>query len=82
MAYNPEDEEEEIFAKKDHNYKKEGKSKFYNVDSDQLPAEEQIGRSKFYGTADMDQGTPEREGFQDIFVGDPESQEPVTLVEK
>ena len=82
MAFYLEDEEEEIFAKKDHDYKKEGKSKFYNVDSDHLPAEERIGRSKFYGTADVDQGTPEREGFQDIFVGDPESQEPVTLVEK
>ena len=28
MAYNPDDEEEEIFAKKDHDYKKEGKGIF------------------------------------------------------
>ena len=49
IIINPDDEEEEIYAKKDHNYKKKGKSKFYNVDSDQIPVEERIGRSKFYG---------------------------------
>ena len=52
MTYNPNDEDEEIFAKKDHDYKEEEKSKFCYMTSDQIPAKERIGRSKFYGTAD------------------------------
>ena len=81
MIYNPDDEDEEIFAKKDHGYKEEEKSKFCYMTSNQIPAKERIGRSKFYGTADLDQGGPEIERFQDIYVGNPKNREPVTFVE-
>ena len=80
MAYSP--DEDEIYAKKAHDYKKEGKSKFYNVDSQQIPDEARVGKSKFYGTNTPDLKTSEKEGFQGIFVGETENQDTVTLTEK
>ena len=82
QAYSPDDDEDEIDSKKDHDYKKEGKSKFYNVDSDQIPDEQRIGKSKFYGTSNLDLRTPDKEGFQDIFTGEADSEKVVSLTEK
>ena len=82
MAYSPDEDEDEIFSKKDHDYRKEGKSKFYNVDSQQIPDEARVGRSKFYGTNTPDLKTPEKEGFQGIFAGETDNQDTVTLTEQ
>ena len=66
-----ENDEEDVFDKGKHEMKKEGKSKFYNVES-QVDAQD--GKSKFYRQAGLDIKTPspvdEGEGsFHDIFSG-------------
>ena len=71
-----------MWNKLDHDYKKEGKSKFYNVDSEQIPDEARVGNSKFYGTNTPELKTPEKEGFQNIFDGEADNLDAVTLTEK
>ena len=81
IAYDP-DGENEIYSKEKSEYKKEGKSKFYNIDSEEIPEETREGKSKFYRQTALDPKTPEKEGFQDIFNGESEQRDSDTLSEK
>merc|ERR1711915_716151 len=82
MSYSLDGEEEEIFAKKNHDFKKEGKSKFYNVESDKIPNEERIGNSKFYGSNSFDSEVDDRDGFKNIFGARILDEDQITLTEK
>ena len=72
IAYDPTEEDDEVFHKGDPEMKKEGKSKFYNTETNNLAQEPQEAKSKFYRQPGMDLKTPSVEsegGFQDIFAG-------------
>jgi len=53
-------------------YQQEGKSKFYNDETENIPDEEREGASRFYRQHAVDNKTPdkEKEGFSDIFNGE------------
>jgi len=51
-------------------YQREGKSKFYDDESENIPDEEREGGSRFYRQHAVDNKTPDKEGFSDIFNGE------------
>ena len=67
------EEEDEVFHNGGPEVVRKGKSKFYNLESENLPSESREGKSKFYRQSGLDIKTPspaEDEGtFQNIFVG-------------
>ena len=73
LAYDENDEDDEVFHNGGPEVLKKGKSKFYNLESESLPSESREGKSKFYRQSGMDIKTPspaEDEGtFQNIFAG-------------
>ena len=53
-----------------NSYHQEGKSKFYDGNDLNVPVEEREGQSRFYRQHAMDNKSPDKDGFSDIFNGE------------